>query len=42
MKRFVEGMDRGQITLFPDCLEDWICERTSKTNLPSWRARWSA
>src|SRR5947208_1950419 len=26
MKRFVEGMDRGQITLFPDCLEDWICE----------------
>src|SRR5881296_2299714 len=26
MRRFVEGMDRGQITLFPDCLEDWICE----------------
>ena len=26
MKRFVEGMDRRQITLFPDCLEDWICE----------------
>src|ERR1700738_1474065 len=25
MKRFVEGMDRGQSTLFPDCLEDWIC-----------------
>jgi transposase len=24
MKRFVEGVDRGQITLFPDCLEDWI------------------
>jgi transposase len=25
MKRFVEGMDRGQSTLFPECLEDWIC-----------------
>ncbi len=24
MKRFVEGVDRGQITLFPDCMEDWI------------------
>ena len=24
MKRFVEGVDRGQSTLFPDCLEDWI------------------
>ena len=26
MKRFVEGADRGQRTLFPECLEDWICE----------------
>jgi len=26
MKRFVEGADRGQSTLFPECLEDWICE----------------
>ena len=26
MGRFVEGTDRGQTTLFPDCLEDWICE----------------
>jgi transposase len=26
MGRFVEGQDRGQITLFPDCLEDWIGE----------------
>ena len=24
MKRFVEGLDRGQSTLFPDCLEDWV------------------
>jgi transposase len=24
MGRFVEGQDRGQITLFPDCLGDWI------------------
>ena len=26
MKRFVGGTDRGQSTLFPECLEDWICE----------------
>jgi transposase len=24
MRRFVEGMDRGQSTLFPECMEDWI------------------
>ena len=26
MKRFVEGVDRGQATLLPEYLEDWICE----------------
>ena len=26
MKRFVEGTDREQSTLFPECLEDWIRE----------------
>jgi len=26
MKRFVEGVDRSQSTLFPECLEDWIGE----------------
>jgi len=26
MKRFVEGAGRGQSTLFPECLEDWISE----------------
>ena len=26
MGRFVEGTDRSQSTLFPECLEDWICE----------------
>jgi transposase len=26
MKRFVDGVDRGQSTLFPECLEDWIRE----------------
>src|ERR1700749_1620305 len=24
MRRFVEGIDRGHATLFPECLEDWI------------------
>ncbi len=26
MKRFVEGLDRQQATLFPEYLEDWIDE----------------
>ncbi len=26
MSGFIEGVDRGQATLFPDRLEDWICE----------------
>ena len=26
MGRFVEGMDRGQATLLPECLEDWVDE----------------
>jgi hypothetical protein len=24
MKRFVEGADRGESTLFPECLDDWV------------------
>jgi transposase len=28
MKRFVEGVDRGQSTLFPECLDDWIGEES--------------
>ncbi len=26
MKRFIEGVDRGQGTLFPERLEDWVGE----------------
>ena len=26
MKRFVEGEDRWQATLLPDCLEDYVAE----------------
>jgi len=26
MRRFVEGADRKQATLFPECLDDWIAE----------------
>ena len=29
MGRFVEGADRGQTTLFPECLDDWIDEDNS-------------
>ncbi len=24
MKRFIEGTDRGQTTLLPDCLDDYV------------------
>jgi len=26
MGRFVEGADRSQLTLLPECLEDWVGE----------------
>lgn len=26
MKRFIEGLDRGQQTLLPECLDDWVAE----------------
>ena len=26
MKRFIEGEDRTQVTLLPDCLDDYIAE----------------
>src|SRR6267154_6857462 len=26
MKRFVEGADRGQSTLLPECLDEWVDE----------------
>ncbi|MGA7655440.1 MAG: IS5/IS1182 family transposase, partial [Methylocella sp.] len=26
MKRFVLGTDRGQSTLLPECLDDWVDE----------------
>jgi len=29
MGRFVEGADRSQLTLLPDCLEDWVSEENA-------------
>ena len=29
MKRYIEGVDRGQRTLFPERLEDWVDEDNS-------------
>ncbi len=26
MKRFIEGAERGQWTLLPECLDDWVSE----------------
>ena len=28
MKRFVEGEDRSQITLLPECLDDYVVRTT--------------
>jgi hypothetical protein len=33
MRRFVEGVDRGQTTLFPECLEDAIDAFVEKLDL---------
>jgi hypothetical protein len=35
MKRFVEGTDRGQSTLFSECLEDWNRELKSSRRFVS-------
>jgi len=29
MGRFVEGADRSQLTLLPNCLDDWVDENNS-------------
>ena len=29
MKRFIEGADRSQSTLLPECLDDWVDESNS-------------
>jgi hypothetical protein len=29
MGRFVQGADRSQLTLLPECLDDWVCEENS-------------
>jgi hypothetical protein len=29
VKRFVEGADRGQTTLLPECLDEWVEESNS-------------
>jgi transposase len=26
MTRFVQGADRGQATLLPECLDDWVAD----------------
>ncbi len=26
MKRFIEGLDRGQATLLPDCIDDYVAK----------------
>ena len=33
MRRFVEGVDRGQTTLFPECLEDCFVEELDLVEL---------
>ena len=39
MRRFVEGVDRGQTTLFPECPEDWIGEDNSVATAPRKKLR---
>ena len=37
MKRFIEGVDRTQSTLFPDRLEDWIGEDNPVVSQGWWK-----
>ena len=39
MRRFIEGADRQQSTLFQECLEDWICEEPFEKGPPLIKAR---
>jgi hypothetical protein len=39
MKRFVEGLDRGQSTLFPASLDDYVTDPTPPIRLRLFRAR---
>ena len=32
MRRFIEGADRGQSTLLPECLDDWVDESNPAFN----------
>jgi hypothetical protein len=47
MSRFVEGQDRQQVTLLPECLDDFIAEDNpiawSMRSWPSWSlASWDS
>ena len=44
MGRFVEGTDRSQTTLFPECLDDWIDEDNPVRVIDAFEAldRWLA
>ena len=34
MKRFIEGVDRSQTTLFPERLEDWVDDDNPDGRVP--------
>jgi hypothetical protein len=34
MGRFIEGVDRAEATLFPECLEDWSQNRAAGHRIP--------
>ena len=40
MKRFIEGLDRTQSTLFPDRLEDWVGKTIRSVLLTSLLMNW--
>jgi hypothetical protein len=40
MKRFVEGADRGQSTLLPECLDEWVEESLQGGGHPAREQRW--
>ena len=40
MSGYIEGVDREQVTLFPERLEDWICEDHPVRVIDALSMRW--
>jgi hypothetical protein len=42
MKRFTEGEERWQVTLLPDCVDDYLSEEDSASVIETLVTRWTS